>query len=390
MVNSSYARGHNKRPEEITGSSIADLLGEDLFLKNIKPKVDRCLAGETVHYQAWYEYPTVGRKYRDVTYYPSRQPDGNINGILAVIHDLTDLQLAEEQQVLDYERLTTLINASPDIICFKDGDGKWLLANEADLQLFQLAGVDYKNKTDAELAPYSAFYHDAFLGCMVTDEEAWGKGVLSRAEETIPIPDGTNKVFDVVKIPLFHIDGTRKGLVVLGHDITEHLEIENKLRQEIVARQQAAEVMQEKSLELEEANITLRVLLNKQKDMAEEVQQCVLAQLEKAVLPYITLLRQDTSNDKGREYLDIITDHVQAVGAPFIKKLSSANLGLTKKEILVADMVRQGRKTKEIAELLNLKPPSVETYRNRIRKKMHLNKKNIRLYHYLNTTFTSG
>ncbi len=108
--------------------------------------------------------------------------------------------------------------------------------------------------------------------------------------------------------------------------------------------------------------------------MADEVQQCVLAQLEKAVLPYIDLLRQDTLNDKGLEYLNIITDHVHAVGAPFIKRLSSADLGLTKKEILVADMVRQGRKTKEIAELLNLKPSSVETYRNRIRKKCILTK----------------
>jgi ABC-type amino acid transport substrate-binding protein len=32
------------------------------------------------------------------------------------------------------ERLQTLINASPDIICFKDGEGRWLEANQADLE----------------------------------------------------------------------------------------------------------------------------------------------------------------------------------------------------------------------------------------------------------------
>lgn len=44
------------------------------------------------------------------------------------------------------ERLRTLINATPDIICLKDGDGKWLEANQADLELFHLTNVDYRGK----------------------------------------------------------------------------------------------------------------------------------------------------------------------------------------------------------------------------------------------------
>lgn len=310
---------------------------------------------------------------------------------LEALADERTHELMQASQLLqeNNKRLTALINASPDIICFKDGKGRWLLANEADLQLFQLAGVDYIGKTDAELAPYSAYYRDAFLACMETDEETWRKGELSRGEERIPIPDGEDKIYDIVKIPLFQVDGTRQGLVVLGHDITELLKTEKSLRQEIAARQQASEVMEEKTKELEEANIALRVLLNQQKDVAGEVQQCVLTQLEKAVLPYITLLRQSPLGGREKKYLDIITDHIRAVGSSFIKKLSNPTLGLTKKEILVADMVRQGRKTKEIAELLNIQPPSVETYRNRIRKKLQLNKKRITLHQYLNATFFS-
>jgi DNA-binding CsgD family transcriptional regulator len=80
---------------------------------------------------------------------------------------------------------------------------------------------------------------------------------------------------------------------------------------------------------------------------------------------------------------------VHAVGSSFIKRLSNPGLGLTKKEILVADLVRQGKNSKEIAELLNIQPPSVETYRNRIRKKLNLTNKNIKLNQYLNATFTS-
>lgn len=113
-------------------------------------------------------------------------------------------------------RLRTLINAMPDIVCFKDGEGRWLEANDFDLELFQLEGVDYRGKTDSELAAFQDFYRQSFLECESSDEEAWRAGRMVRGEETIPRPDGTALVFDIIKVPLFNPDGSRKGLVVVG------------------------------------------------------------------------------------------------------------------------------------------------------------------------------
>ena len=129
------------------------------------------------------------------------------------------------------DTLRVLINATPDIICFKDGEGRWLEANDADLALFDLLGVDYRGKTDRELAEDSPAYRDSFLTCMVTDEDAWHAGGLSRAEETICKPDGTSRTFDCIKIPVFNADGSRRGLVVIGRDITEQKAAEEGLRQ---------------------------------------------------------------------------------------------------------------------------------------------------------------
>ena len=125
------------------------------------------------------------------------------------------------------EQLRTLINATPDIICFKDGKGRWLEANEADLELFRLKGVDYRGKTDSQLAEYTdPIYRQAFLTCEATDEKAWEVGGISRGEEVIPLSDGGERIYDVIKVPLFEADGTRKGLVVLGRDITERKQAE--------------------------------------------------------------------------------------------------------------------------------------------------------------------
>ncbi|MCK5071239.1 MAG: helix-turn-helix transcriptional regulator, partial [Desulfocapsa sp.] len=303
--------------------------------------------------------------------------------------EITNHRQLEQDLRETNNRLMALINASPDIIYFKDGAGKWLLANDAGLQMFQLTATDYKGKTDAELATRNAFYHDAFLACMESDKASWNNGKISKGEEIIPTPEGEDRFFDLAKVPLFHADGTRQGLVILGHDITSHLKTENNLREEILARRKAAEVIQKKSKELEEANIALRVLLKQQKDIADEVQQSVLAQLEKAVLPYLNLIRQKQLDDKGKEYLDIIHDHISDVGTSFIKKLSNPDLRLTKKEILIADLVKSGKSTKDIARLLTLKTPSVESYRNKIRKKLGINNKKVSLYQYLSVTFSS-
>ncbi len=128
------------------------------------------------------------------------------------------------------ELLRTLLDAMPDIVCFKDGAGRWLEANKADLELFQLLGVEYVGKKDSELAVFSPFYRESFLSCEASDEEAWQAGVLTQGEKTILLPGGGHKVLEIYKIPLFNEDGSRKGLVVLGHDITPSQRAEEELQ----------------------------------------------------------------------------------------------------------------------------------------------------------------
>ncbi|HEY9810613.1 MAG TPA: PAS domain S-box protein [Halomicronema sp.] len=119
------------------------------------------------------------------------------------------------------EQLRTLINTTPDIIYFKDGNGRWLLANEAILQLFDLDVYQLIGRNDSELVQLSSFYHDYFINWAKTDENAWNNKKLSRAFEVITTSKGETKIYDVIKVPLFESNGTRKGLVVLGRDITQ-------------------------------------------------------------------------------------------------------------------------------------------------------------------------
>ncbi|MCA1320529.1 PAS domain-containing protein [Bacillus tianshenii] len=116
--------------------------------------------------------------------------------------------------------LLTLINNMPDFVCFKDGEGRWLLANEYGLSLYELQNVDYKGKTDLELGEYSPHFKEAFAYCTDTDERTWKEGKITRDEESFVIPCGELKTFDVIKVPLFYPDGNRRALVTIGRDIS--------------------------------------------------------------------------------------------------------------------------------------------------------------------------
>lgn len=137
----------------------------------------------------------------------------------------------EELQTVqrEKEKLHTLINSMVDFVNFKDGEGRWIEANDFGLKLFQLENVAYKGKKDSELAEYTDFYHEALVYCESSDEETWKARRITRTAEVIPLPEGGEKTFDTIKVPLFHKDGSRKGLVVIGRDITERIMIERKL-----------------------------------------------------------------------------------------------------------------------------------------------------------------
>jgi len=136
-----------------------------------------------------------------------------------------ELNNTKEQE----KRLSTLINSMVDFVNFKDGEGRWIQSNEFGLKLFQLENVDYRGKKDSELAQYTDFYAEALQNCEVSDEETWERGTITRCEEVVPLPDGTSKIFDTIKVPLFHEDGSREGLVIIGRDITTLRQTEERL-----------------------------------------------------------------------------------------------------------------------------------------------------------------
>jgi PAS domain S-box-containing protein len=138
------------------------------------------------------------------------------------LHSEARSKLSESLIVLTQKEalLRSIINNSPDIICYKDGNGRWLEANDAMLELFGMTDKDYKMRTDKALASLRPEFAEHFKTIIVSDELCWQKAAATREEEEITNKNGSKTIFDIIKIPLFKDDGSRKGLIILGRDIT--------------------------------------------------------------------------------------------------------------------------------------------------------------------------
>lgn len=233
-----------------------------------------------------FKHKVANNRIIDVEIFSSQINIKNKTYITSIVHEITlnsktEIELKESQN-----RLHTFINSIPDIICYKDGKGRWLLANDADLQLFCLSDINYIGKTDAELAPFTnEIYKEAFLNCMRTDEIAWQNGVLTKEIERIPTVNGNIKVFDVIKIPLFYPDKSRKALAVIGRDITDLDQIQKSLT---IAKDKA-----------EESNLLKTRFIN---NMSHEIRTPM-----NGIIGFADMLNQENlSKDRIKFYTNII------------------------------------------------------------------------------------
>jgi diguanylate cyclase (GGDEF)-like protein/PAS domain S-box-containing protein len=174
---------------------------------------------------------------QEMTITPVRIENDEITHFIAIKQDITARKQAERTIQESHDKLNALIEAIPDAIFFKDGESRWLITNEPAKQLFHLHDFDWQGKTEMELAAARPEFRAAHETCFIDDEQAWQSGKLTLFEEHVLDEAGRVHEYEVRKVPLFGPNNERKGLVVIGRDISERKLAEAQLRE-------AAAVMQ--------------------------------------------------------------------------------------------------------------------------------------------------
>ncbi|NWQ41763.1 GHKL domain-containing protein [Bacillus sp. EB106-08-02-XG196] len=126
----------------------------------------------------------------------------------------------EEVRKDNEQQILALINSMPDLIYIQDGTGRFIEMNQYAKALFKLENIDYRNKNLDELFSKNEWFRN-FQNCFSNDEISWEKGTPNRSELDLSRENQFSAIFDIIKVPTFFSDGSRKNLLVIGRDITE-------------------------------------------------------------------------------------------------------------------------------------------------------------------------
>ena len=175
-------------------------------------------------------------------------------------------------------------------------------------------------------------------------------------------------------------NGTAVAIVGTLRDITKEKKAEEELQK---AKAELESKVKERTASLEEANTALRVLLKKREEDLKEIEEKIQFNVKELVSPYIDWLKKTKLDETQQSSLDLLESNLDDIVSPFIRSLSTQYMKLTHTEVEVANLVKQGKSTKEVADILNMSPRTIDTHRYHIRKKLGLKSKKTNLRSYL-------
>ena len=175
---------------------------------------------------------------------------------------------------------------------------------------------------------------------------------------------------------LYDEDDRFCGTFTVVTDITEQKKTQRALRS------REKELRQE-NIRLEEINTALRTLVKIREEDKTEIEEAVVASIHQLADPLLDRLKNSGLNERQKSYVAILEANLKEIIAPFSRHIATQYIELTPAEVEVANLVKHGRKTKEIASLLNISVRTVEMHRRNIRQKLGLRHKNANLRTFL-------
>ncbi len=165
--------------------------------------------------------------------------------------------------------------------------------------------------------------------------------------------------------------------VIISHeDITALKLVEEALRE-------SREELNEQKQSLEEANIALKVLLKQRENDKQDLEKNVLTNVKELVLPYVDKLKQVPLKPRNKTLVEIIENHLKDIISPLLQKFSNAQIILTPQEIKVVALIKDGKSSKEIADILAISETTVNFHRKNLRRKFGLKNRQMNLRSYL-------
>ena len=326
----------------------------------------------------------------DHVIYPVVEPDGDINKFVVFARDITKLKKTEEALRESEERYRLIFERTSDmvsIVTFSDppsyvyvNPSYHVILGYKPEDLIGKSSFDFIHPEDIERrAPVLRGYLEAkSQGSLIRG----GKGPTERMIYRLKDAWGSWR----------YLEGTvdlmgEEHILMVSRDVSARILAEQdleRLRTELEGKvEERSKELKMKSESLEATNTALKVLLEMRERDRKELEQTVLFNVRQLAEPYIEKLRDSGLNETQRGFVGVLESSLQELISPLSRDLVVSDKNLTPTQVRIANLIKYGKSSKEIAEALNVSINTVETHRRRIRAKLGLSKVKANLRSYL-------
>ena len=281
--------------------------------------------------------------------------DQDTTQMLGIMRDITERKRAEEAILLNQVQYRNIFNSVNDGLLIVDfGD----TIADANPQLCKMFGYTYDEILclhGMDLATQSSYHLFKDVRSDIQKSGRFHVEALGKRK------DGST--FDMEVFGVQFVTREKKQMLGVFRDITERKNFEKALK----ARE---EELLHKTQSMEEANAALKVLLKSIEEERKEMEERLIGNFKEMVFPYLETLMETALNPKQQACLTIIESNLKKIASPFLATLKF--YGLSPAEIKVLNFIKEGKRTKEIAEIMGLSKRTVDSYRYNIRKKLKI------------------
>ena len=140
---------------------------------------------------------------------------------------------------------------------------------------------------------------------------------------------------------------------------------------------------------LQESNTALRTVLARIEQEKQEIHQDIMINVEKILMPILQVLILQLPSSQTK-YVNMLKTNLEEITSPFIHKLSISYNSMTPTEIAICSMIRNGMRTKEIAEMRGVSEATINRHREKIRRKLHITNRDVNLMTFLQSSMREG